>query len=69
MFFKENAHAFCLGNVINGLDFNPLGTLTVSIDDDGVCLISNIDTSECSFHLQLGSKSGNLSIHLCFLKS
>ena len=54
----------CLDNAISGLDFNPLGTLTASIDKYGVCLISDINTNDYSFHLQMGSSFGNLINYL-----
>ena len=57
------ALTLCLDNVICGFDFNPLGILTASIDAFGVCLISDINTNDYSFHLQMGSGFGNLSKH------
>ena len=50
----------CLDNAISGLDFNPLGTMTASIDFSGVCLISDINTNDYSFHLQMSSGFSNL---------
>ena len=54
----------CLENAICGLDFNPLGTLTASFDHSGVCLISDVDTNDYSFHLKMGSIFGNLLNYL-----
>ena len=51
---------FCLDNAISGLDFNPSGTLIVSIDYSGVCLISDINTDDYSFHFKIGEQKGNL---------
>ena len=51
-----------LGNAICGLDFNPLGTLTASIDAYGVCLISDIDTNDYIFHLKMDKIYGNCQI-------
>ena len=51
----------CLDNAISGLDFNPLGTMTASIDHVGVCLISDINTNDYIFHLQMDSEWSNLS--------
>ena len=50
----------CLDNAISGLDFNPLGTLIASIDCSGVCLISDVNTDEYSFHFEMGGLKGNL---------
>ena len=57
-----------LDNAISGLDFNPSGALTASIDHYGVCLISDINTDDYSFHLQMSLESGNLSnyLSLCY---
>ena len=52
-----------LDNAITSLDFSPLGTLTASFDTYGVCLISDINTNEYGFHLQMDSINSNLSIH------
>ena len=35
-----------IDNYISGLDFSPLGTSIASIDNGGVCLISNVITSD-----------------------
>ena len=53
-----------LDNAISGLDFNSLGTLTASIDEYGVCLISDVNTNDYSFHLRMSSEFGNLSNYL-----
>ena len=53
-----------LDNTITGLDFNSLGTLVAAIDKWGVCLISDVNTNDYSFHLQMGSGFSNLSKHL-----
>ena len=45
---------------IMGLDFDPLRTLLASIDENGVCLISDVDTNIESYHLNLGTKFGKL---------
>ena len=50
----------CLDNAISGLDFNSLGTMTASIDHTGVCLISDTNTNDYGFHLQIGAKFSNL---------
>ena len=57
----------CLVNAISGLDFNPLGTMAASIDFTGVCLISDINTNDYSFHLQIGSLLSNLINYLSSL--
>ena len=50
---------------ITGLDFDPRGTLVASIDEDGVCVVSNIDTNNSSYHKKMGVYFGN-SINICF---
>ena len=58
-------------NAICGLDFNALGTLTASIDEYGVCLISDINTNNSIYYLKMDTCTSNLSIHFfllyCFL--
>ena len=41
-----------LDNAICGLDFNPLGTLMATIDEEGVCLISDVNTNDYSYHIK-----------------
>ena len=48
-----------LGDMITGLDFNPAGESVATIDDSGVCLISDVNTGNYSYHLKIGSKDGN----------
>ena len=69
MDFIKTIMILCLDNSILGLDFSPLGTLAVSIDEDNVCLISDITTNDYSFHLQMNSKFGNLTIYLFYMLS
>ena len=57
----------CQDNAISGLDFNSLGTFVASIDQYGVCLISDINTNDYSFHLQMSSGLCNLPKHFFFL--
>ena len=59
MDFIKTIMILCLDNAISGLDFNPLGTLAVSINAYGVCLISDINTNDYSFHLQMDSEHCN----------
>ena len=56
-----------LDNLISGLDFNLLGTVAASIDEYGVCLVSDIDTNDYSFHLKTETRSSSLSNHLLFI--
>ena len=56
----------CLDNAISGLDFDPSGTMTASIDHTNVCLISDINTNDYSFHLKMGSDPCNLISYLSF---
>ncbi len=48
-----------LGNCITGFDFNPAGDSIAIIDAYGMCLISDVNTNNYGFHLQLGSEFGN----------
>ncbi len=48
-------------NCITGLDFDLSGKLVATIDKKGVCLISNVDTDEYNFHLEMGD-AGNLTL-------
>ena len=54
-------------NVISGFDLNPLGTLMASIDDYGVCLISDINTNDYIFHRKMSIVESNLSNYLMLL--
>ena len=58
----------CLANTISGLDFNLLGTLAASIDRSGVCLISDINTNDYSFHIKMDIvRRGNLAESFVFI--
>ena len=46
-----------LDNVITGLDFSPNGELTATIDLVGVCLISDVNTDSCRFHMNMEMKN------------
>ena len=48
-----------LGNVITGLDFSPNGELAATIDNYGVCLISDVNTDSYRFHLAMEMKKDN----------
>ena len=37
--------------MITGLDFNPTGEYVATIDDKGVCLVSDVNKNDYSFHL------------------
>ena len=41
--------------MISGLDFNPTGEYVATIDEGGVCLISDMDKNDHSFDLQFPS--------------
>ena len=38
---------------MSGLDFNPTGEHVATIDKEGVCLISDVNKNDYSFHLRL----------------
>ena len=56
-------------NSICGLDFNLLGTLTASIDEYGVCLISDINTNNSSYYLKMDTQESNLLFFLLCYKN
>ncbi len=51
--------ALHLDNVVTGFDLNPAGDSIATIDKYGVCLISDLNTNNYVFHLQVGSERGN----------
>ena len=46
-------------DVITSLDFSPSGELAATIDYNGVCLISDINTDNYIFHLKLEVSDSN----------
>ncbi len=48
-----------LDNYITSFDFNPTGDSIASIDKYGMCLLSDVNTNNYTFHLEVGSKAGN----------
>ncbi len=44
-----------LENYITSFDFNPAGESIATIDAYGDCLISDVNTNNYVFHLQVGS--------------
>ena len=60
----------CAVNHISDFDFNPAGETVATIDSDGICLISDINTDDYAFHIDLGNvyRRGSLNpIILCCL--
>ena len=49
-----------IDNYITGLDFDPSGTLVACLAQNGVCLISDIDTNNSSYHTRNSTTFGNL---------
>ena len=45
---------YSLANAISGLDFNPTGEYVATIDEEGVCLISDVTTNNYIFHKEVG---------------
>ncbi len=43
---------------MTSFDFNLAGDSIATIDRDGVCLISDVNTNNYGFHVQVGSKKG-----------
>ena len=54
-------------NALSGHDFNHLGILTASIDEYGACIISDINTNDPHFHLNMDTSKSNLPYHFFFL--
>ena len=52
---------YVIDSYICGLDFDPLGILSVTLDVYGVCLISDLNTNEYSYHNEIKTESGNLT--------
>ena len=53
--------------MITGFEFDPTGEHVVTLDFDGVCLISDVNTDNYSFHLQMEmmkSNYGNLTFNI-----
>ena len=42
-----------IGNTISGLDFNPNGETVAVIDNNGSCFISDLNTDNDRFHVNL----------------
>ena len=41
--------------MITGLDFNPTGEYVATIDERGVCLISDVNKNDYNFHMEFPS--------------
>ena len=46
---------YSLEEIITGLDFNPTGEYVATIDSQGVCVVSDVNTNDYSFHLKFPS--------------
>ena len=46
-----------LGSIISGLDFNPNGEIAATIDNYGICLISDVNTDSYRFHVNMEIKN------------
>lgn len=55
---------FSLENVVTGLDFHPDGEMIATIDRYGMCLISEVNTSKCNFHMNMNinGEAGKLTL-------
>ena len=49
---------YSLDSVPSGLDFNPTGEKVATIDNGGVCLISDVTTVNYKFHKEVGEHRG-----------
>ena len=59
-FFVPRLPWLHLVNFITGLDFNPAGESAATIDYCGNCVVSDINTGNCDFHLSTPGFLGNL---------
>lgn len=41
-------------NTISSLDFNSSGEIVATIDRNGACLVSDVNTDSCCFHMEMG---------------
>lgn len=48
-----------LGNSIASFDFDPNGDVIATIDEFGVCLISDVNTHKSKFHLSMSEEQGS----------
>ena len=57
--------------MISGLDFNPTGEYVATIDEEGMCLISDVNKNDYSFHMQFpsGSYGGKVRMLKYFLSA
>ena len=62
---KSFYYKFLSDNAICGLDFDPLGVMTASIDTYDACFISNLNTNEYIYHKNMSIECGNL-IECCY---
>ena len=49
---------YSLESVISRLDFNPTGEYVATIDEEDVCLISDVTTVNHTFHKDFEEESG-----------
>ena len=56
IFYRSCSH---LDNYICGLDFDPAGEITATIDCNGVCIISSVNTGRYTYHWKLSDLGGN----------
>ena len=52
-----------VGTNIRGLDFDPLGTLVASIDQQGACFISDLEANSYRYHMEISETIGNLVVY------
>ena len=59
-----------IDNIVTSFDFDPNGEKAATIDRNGMCVISHIDTNGCDFHLALDGRGGIQSFffNLLYLK-
>ena len=59
--FISQTQIYTIDDRISGLDFDPLGASVASIDEGGVCLISDLDTDEYRYHIEFGGWGNNFT--------
>ena len=56
----EDSSFHNIGCTVTGFDFDPSGERAATISSSGVCLVLDIDTSNCKLHLTIGEQGISL---------
>lgn len=55
VFFRFNFLNHYLGNLIGGMDFNPMGEIAATLNTSGVCIISDVNTDKFIYCLEFNA--------------